>query len=77
MEEDNEILRKLLTESNKKHLKKHGGLIILLPHLQALEHTLNRLEQDEKVIEEMAKVWKQDDIRSIEEIIDHFRKKCE
>ena len=33
-------------------------------------------KQDEKIIKEMAKTWKQDDIRSVEEIIDYFRKRC-
>lgn len=35
-----------------------------------------KYKQNEKVIEEMAKSWKQDDIRSVEEITDYFRKRC-
>ena len=47
---------------------------------KAIENILNRLEQDEKVIEEMAK-WINDlgciDLDINKDIIDHFRKKCE
>ena len=48
---------------------------------QAIENILNRLEQDEKVIEEMAKELRTRQYncygKSVETIIDHFRKKCE
>lgn len=47
---------------------------------EAIENILNRLEQDEKVIEEMAE-WINDlgciDLDINKDIIDHFRKKCE
>ena len=49
-----------------------------------LDKENNRLEKIEferdkanKIINEMAKSWKQDDYRSIEEIIKHFEKKVE
>lgn len=49
-------------------------------YAQAIENILNRLEQDEKVIKEMAK-WINDlgciDLDINKDIIDHFRKKCE
>lgn len=47
---------------------------------QAIENILNRLEQDERVIEEMAE-WINDlgciDLDIDKDIIDHFRKVCE
>ena len=72
MEEDIKILKEFISES----VTEDCG-IIYGTEIQAIENILNRLEQDERVIKEMAKAWKQDDIRSVEEIIDHFRKKCE
>lgn len=42
-----------------------------------LEIILNLIQKQEKVIDEMAKAWKQDDIRSIEEIKQYFYRKVE
>ena len=45
---------------------------------QAIENILNRLEQDERVIEEMAEYIKNEwGFANKNEVIDHFRKKCE
>ena len=81
MEEDIKILKDFINyyEAEATSRKFRGTLSIIVSEddIQAIENILNRLEQDEKVIEEMAKAWKQDDIRGIEEIIDHFRKKRE
>ena len=76
MEEDIKILEEFITEGGRDWKCIDCGFNCK-GELQAIENILNRLEQDERVIEEMAKAWKQDDIRGIEEIIDHFRKKCE
>ena len=73
MEEDIKILKNFI----HKPVRQEKFNKISNREIQAVEHILNRLEQDERVIEEMAKAWKQDDIRGIEEIIDYFRKKCE
>jgi hypothetical protein len=54
-----------------------GSYGLPMKETEALENLLQAYKQDEKVIEEMAKAWKQDDIRSVEEIIDYFRKRCE
>lgn len=42
----------------------------------AIEHLIQSYKEDEAVIEEMAKTWKQDDIRSVEEIKEYFRNKA-
>ena len=75
MEEDIKILKKI-----QEGFSSYNDFMIMEAgerQIQAIENILNRLEQDEKVIWEIASAWKQDDIRSVEEIIDHFRKKCE
>ena len=51
----------------------------------AIEHLLNRLEQDERVIEEMGECFFRykshflslEEYNNEKQIIDHFRKKCE
>ena len=57
---------------------------LIKKYISELEQENNRLEKIEferdkenKIIDEMAKSWKQDDYRSIEEIIKHFEKKVE
>ena len=75
MEEDIKILEELATWDN---IKLEKGDV-------AIENILNRLEQDERVIEEMAKQLEKDakwylsdfDDMAVEDIINHFRKKCE
>ena len=62
-------------EELEKEIEERDAMI---KDMKIIEKALvKKMEQDERVIDEMAKAWKQDDIRSIEEIIDHFRKKCE
>ena len=43
--------------------------------LKAIENILNRLEQDERVIEKMAEsiLWESCGSHTIEEVINHFR----
>lgn len=48
--------------------------LIQLERLQeAIEVVLNMLEEKDKQIELMAKAFKQDDTRSVEEIIEYFK----
>lgn len=67
IEEDIEILEDVLHD--RDYLSERDFI--------AIENLLQAYRQDEKIIKEMAKSWKQDDIRSVEEIIDYFRKRCE
>lgn len=43
----------------------------------AIETVLNLIKKQDKQIDLMARAWKQDDIRSIEEIKEEFKKKAE
>lgn len=78
MEEEIKILKEHL---HTGHIYVNCGFTIT----KAIENILNRLEQDERVIEEMAKQIEKDtewylsdfEDMTVEEIIDHFRKKCE
>lgn len=47
------------------------------PNDLAIETILNELEKKDKIIEEILKVWKQDDIRSVEELKECFTNKAE
>ena len=67
------IVEEMLEETKIKNIK------ILLPvEERALENILNRLEQDERVIEEMAEsiLWESCGSTTIEEVINAYRKKC-
>lgn len=44
----------------------------LSPSEEAIEIVLSLLENKDLIIKEMAKAWKQDDKRSVEEIIEYF-----
>lgn len=85
MEEDIKILKEIKEEYDYAF-----GTKIYRPHsisreeIQAIENILSKIEQDERVIEEMAeyivdliKYINSEETREIKEIIDHFRKKCE
>lgn len=85
MEEDIKILKRML-EIEKECL--HYD--VSKNEIQAIENILNRLEQDERVIEEMESKLKEiqdeyldfcpdcvDLANDLLKIIDHFRKKCE
>ena len=72
MEEDLKILDKYLEKYEREYVSEEKHEL-----LQAIENLLQAYKQDEKIIKEIAKAWKQDDIRSVEEIIDYFRKRCE
>ena len=84
MEEDIKILKDL---QNKWELGPFCDMVNVLDlnEIQAIENIINKLEQDERVIEEMAKQIEKDtewylsdfDGMTVENIIDHFRKKCE
>ena len=71
-----------ITQSDKLLIKKYISELEISNN--ELDKENNRLEKIEferdkanKIINEMAKSWKQDDYRSIEEIIKHFEKKVE
>lgn len=67
MEEDIKILEDMKTWDcilpNKRQTK-------------AIENLINKYKEQEKVIELMAKAFKQDDIRNEDEIIEYFRKEA-
>lgn len=44
--------------------------------LRRIENLINRYKEQEKIIELMAKAFKQDDIRNEAEIIEYFRKEA-
>lgn len=85
MEEDTrkeaeKCLNKLKTESNKpKNIYDFYTVVpnsILLPFKDLIEELIEKNKEQEKVIELMAKAFKQDDIRNEDEIIEYFRKKA-
>ncbi len=59
--------------------KQKAEIETLKRDFEIVDHECSRLEQEDirkdKIIKEMAKSWKQDDIRSIEEIIEYFENK--
>ena len=74
MEEAIEIINKYLDKHERQYVSEEKNKL-----LTAIENIIARLEQDERVIEEMAWhlhiVW--DGFAEKEDVIDHFRKKCE
>lgn len=89
IKEDIKLLENAI-KCNKKQFEELGVHILLQDdEMKAIENILNRLEQDERVIEEMAEYihitqhckvifgGKKPVPYLKEDIIDHFRKKCE
>jgi hypothetical protein len=82
MEEDIKILKEYLEECKSKFLL--GSEVYGTELYKPISNILNRLEQDERVIEEIAKQIEKDtewylsdfDGMTVENIIDHLRKKC-
>lgn len=59
--------------------KQQAEIETLQRDFKIVDHECSRLEQEDirkdMIIKEMAKAWKQDDIRGIEEIIEYFENK--
>lgn len=59
--------------------KQKAEIETLKRDFEIVDHECSRLEKEDvrkdKIIKEMAKSWKQDDIRSMEEIIEYFENK--
>ena len=83
MEEDIKILKDLIKDFkdvDERTLYVKEVQARCKKRIKAIENILNRLEQDERVIEEMAECinnlgWS--DLDNNKDIIEHFRKKCE
>lgn len=64
-----------MTEIRDKNV--HTFVNELTTVLNLIQKQQKELEKKDKIIVEMAKSWKQDDVRSEEEIIQYFEKKVD
>ena len=75
-EKDIDIIEDMINNC-EEHIKIYNEAFVVLEEIKSVKNLLQAYKQDEKIIFKMAKAWKQDDIRSVDEIIDYFRKKCD
>ena len=80
-EEEKELIKKLENDIEAlafpSNLGLFQGTLLMNIDLEDLKTLLIIISKLEKVIDLMAESWKQDDIRSVEEIKEYFYKKVE